>query len=104
MKTVEIIPRSRARLYSLLVAKEAEIRRRGRGTYVRVGARSQRSARWKHKMYRGSVRLLHGQDETVTATVRAPTPEEERRLLSSLLGFIDRHSGDRVDTITIHYR
>jgi len=31
-------------------------------------------------------------------------PEAERRLLSSFLGFVDRHSQDKVATITIHYR
>jgi hypothetical protein len=71
---------------------------------MRVGPRSQHSARWKHKMYRGSVQLRHGQDEVVTAKIRSPTPEEERRLLSSFLGFVDRHSAERVDTITIRYR
>lgn len=104
MKIVEIVPRNRTRLYGALVAKESAIRQRGRGTYMRVGARSQRSVRWKHKMYRGSVQLSRGQAEVVTAKVRAPTPEEERRLLSSFLGFVDRHSGDHVDTVTIQYR
>lgn len=104
MKIVEIVPRNHTRLYGALVAKESAIRQRGRGTYMRVGGRSQRSVRWKHKMYRGSVQLSRGQAEVVTAKVRAPTPEEERRLLSSFLGFVDRHSGDHVDTVTIQYR
>ncbi len=38
-----------------------------------------------------------------TAKVRAATPEDERKLLSSFLGFVDRHAGDQVTTITIHY-
>lgn len=104
MKIVEIIPRHRARLYGALVAKEAAIRKNGRGTYIRVGRKTQGSTRWKHKMYKGSVQLTHGASEVVTAKVRATTPEDERRLLSSFLGFVDRHSGDHVDTITIQYR
>jgi hypothetical protein len=103
MKIVEIVPRERTRLYGALVAKEAAIRRSGRGTYISAG-RSQRSARWKHKKYRGSVQLSRGQAEVVTAKLRAPTAEEERRLLSSFLGFVDRHSGEHVDTISIQYR
>lgn len=104
MKTIEITPRPRNQLYKVLVDKETAIQQRGRGTYMRVGRRSQRSVQWKHKMYRGSVRLLHGRDEIVTAKIRAPTAEEERRLLSSFLGFVDRHSAEGVDTITIRYR
>ena len=33
-----------------------------------------------------------------------PLLDDERRLLSSFLGFVDRHSGDQVDTIAIQYR
>jgi hypothetical protein len=54
-------------------------------------------------MYKGSVQLKRGPSEVVTARIRATTPEEERRLLSSFLGFVDRHSEDQVATITIHY-
>jgi hypothetical protein len=104
MKIVEIVPRERTRLYGTLVAKEAAIRKSGRGTYVRVGRKTQDAARWKHKNYRGSVQLKRGAAEAVTAKVRAATPEDERKLLSSFLGFVDRHSGDQVATITIQYR
>jgi hypothetical protein len=103
MKTVEIVPRARARLYGTLVAKEAAIRKGGRGTYVRVGRKTQDATRWKHKNYTGSVELKRGASESVTAKVRAATPEDERKLLSSFLGFVDRHAGDQVTTITIHY-
>ena len=104
MKIVEIVPRARAHLYGTLVAKEAAIRKSGRGTYVRVGRKSQRAARWKHKKFKGSLELNRGVSEAVTAKVRASTPEDERKLLSSFLGFVDRHAGDQVTTITIHYR
>src|SRR5262244_1714129 len=103
MKIVEIVPRARARLYGTLVAKEAAIRKSGRGTYVRVGRKSQHAARWKHKKFKGTLQLKRGASEAVTAKVRAATPEDERKLLSSFLGFVDRHAGDQVTTITIHY-
>ena len=104
MKLLEIVPRPGTRLYGVLVAKEAAIRKSGRGTYTRAGHRSRDSARWEHKLYKGSVRLAHDPSEIVTAKVRAATPEDERRLLSSFIGFVDRHCGDHVDTIKIQYR
>ena len=103
MKIVEIVPRARARLYGTLVAKAAAIRKSGRGTYVRVGRKSQHAARWKHKKFKGTLQLSRGASEAVTAKVRAATPEDERKLLSSFLGFVDRHAGDQVTTITIRY-
>jgi hypothetical protein len=104
MKTVEIVPRERKHLYATLVAKEAAIRKNKRGTYTRVGRKTRDSAQWKHKNFRGSVRLKREPSEVVIANIRSPTPEDERKLLSSFLGFVDRHSGDQVTTITIHYR
>src|SRR5262245_64475679 len=89
MKIVEIVPRARARLYGTLVAKEAAIRKGGRGTYVRVGRKSQHAARWKHKKFKGTLQLSRGASEAVTAKVRAATPEDERQLLSSVLVFVN---------------
>ena len=104
MKLVEITPRQRIKLYAALVNKEAEIRGRGRGTFFRVGRKAQSKAEWKHKKFRGSIRLARGDAEIVTARVRSSKLEEERQLLSSFLGFIDRHCGDGVSTIMIEYR
>jgi hypothetical protein len=47
VKIVEIVPRERARLYGTLVAKEAAIRKKGRGTYMRVGRKTSDRARWR---------------------------------------------------------
>ncbi len=104
MKVVEITPHKRTRLYGILVAKQAAIQKNGRGTYVRVGRTSGSSARWTHKKYRGSVQLKRDASEVITARIRAAPAENERKLLSSFLDFIDRHSQDRVATITIQYR
>jgi hypothetical protein len=45
--------------------------------------------------------LLHTPPATITARIRATAPEDERRLLSSFLGFVDSHFKDQVATITI---
>jgi hypothetical protein len=104
MKIVEITPRGSARLFGTLTDKQAAIHKNGKGTYDRVGRKSASAARWRHKMYGGSVDLKRGDAEIITAKIRAAQPEAERRLLSSFLGFVDRHSKDQVATITIHYR
>jgi hypothetical protein len=103
MKIVEISPRDHARLFDVLVTKEAAIRKKGRGTYVRVGPKRAGSARWRHKLYKGSVHLKRDAAQLIVATVRASTPETERKLLSSFLGFVDRHSQQQIASITIHY-
>jgi hypothetical protein len=103
MKTVEISPRNKSPLYSALVKREAAIRQNGRGTFSRSGAKRQGSATWKHKRFKGSVRLKRGPNETVTAKVRSGASEDEGKLLKAFLGFVDRHCGDQLLSITIYY-
>src|SRR5262249_45263514 len=104
MKVVEIVPRRRIPLYGTLVAKEEAIRKGGRGTYVRVGRKRRDAARWKHKNYPGSDALKRGEAEVLTAQVPPTSPEDERKLLSSFLRFVERLSGDQGATVTIPYR
>ena len=103
MKIVEITPRERSALYATLIKREAAIRGNGRGTFVRKGPSRQTSATWSHKKFTGSVMLKREADQGVTARIRSRVPEDERRLLNSFLGFVDRQCGEQVATITIHY-
>src|ERR1700720_2505712 len=104
MKLVEILPREHVPLFKILVDKEAAIRKNGRGTYVRVGRKTPGSTTWKHRNYKGSVQLKRSASQVIIAKIRAATPETERKLLSSFLGFVDRHSGPQIETILIHFR
>jgi hypothetical protein len=103
MKVVQVMPRARARLYDTLVDRQAAIQANQRGTFVRAGAKRRNAANWKHKKYRGAVKLARENGEGVTAKIRSSAAEDERQLLKSFLNFVDRYSGDRVSTITIRY-
>jgi len=104
MKVIQIVPRTKTRLYSALVKKEAEIARRGLGTFVRSGHRVRNSAKWRHKRFKGWVKLGRGLSEIVTAEVHTQSADQDWQLLSAFLGFVDRHFGDKVLVITIHPR
>ena len=103
MKIVEIAPRRKLPIYAALVKREAEIRRNGRGTFARKGRVRAGAATWSHKRFKGTVSLTRGDTELVSAKVRSPTPDDEGGLLKAFLGFVDRHFGNQVATITIHY-
>lgn len=104
MKLVEITPRRKAPLYGALVKREADIRQKGRGTFARQGRMRAGSATWRHKRFKGTVKLQREGTEQVSAKIRSSTPEDEGSLLKAFLGFIDRHCGNQVETITIHYQ
>jgi hypothetical protein len=104
MKVIQIVPREGLALYAALVKKEAGFRKRSRGTFYRAAASKRTSSKWRHKAYRGWVNLERGLSEVVLAEIHAPVRDEEWQMLSAFLGFIDRHFGERILAITIHYR
>jgi hypothetical protein len=103
MKIVEIMPLKKSPLYGGLVKREAAIRKNGRGTFSRRGPARSGAATWSHKRFKGSVSLKREGAELVRAKIHSRTPEDEGSLLKAFLGFVDRHFGDQVATITIHY-
>jgi hypothetical protein len=104
MKLLQIVPRRGARLYGAMVKREAEIERSGRGTFSRAGRKRANAARWKHLRYVGSIDLERAASETVTVKIKSPDPGDEARLLSAFLGWIGRHFGTEVHTVSIQYQ
>jgi hypothetical protein len=102
VKTIQIVPQTRVKLYDDLVRTQAEIRKKGRGTFYRAGPASRSAAKWKHKAYAGSVNIKRGEAGAITAKIRTP-PEREWQMLSAFLGFVDRHLRDRIASIAISY-
>jgi hypothetical protein len=104
MKFLQIIPRDGARLYGAINRKQAELRRSGRGTFSRVKARRRNAARWTHVRYSGSIQLEPGPSEALEVTIKSRERGDEARLLSSFLGWLDRHFGEQLSSVNIEYR
>jgi hypothetical protein len=104
MKTLQIEPRGGTRLYGAMIRKQAEIRRSGRGTFSRARARKRNAARWTHVRYKGSIALEPGSADEVKVEIKSPERGDEARLLSSFLGWLDRHFGDELSSVRIQYQ
>jgi hypothetical protein len=104
MKLVQIVPREKNRLYGAMVKKEADIRRRGLGTFHRAGGKKRDEAKWRHAKHRGWIKLRRGLSEVVTAEMQTTAPDQEWQLLSAFLGWVDRHFGDQLLAVNIQYR
>ncbi|HUZ31417.1 MAG TPA: hypothetical protein VMV19_04820 [Xanthobacteraceae bacterium] len=103
MKLLAIVPRDGTGLYGAVIRKQAEIRKAGRGTFMRASA-SKRASRWTHVRYKGSLKLHPGAENAVEVEIKSPERGDEARLLSSFLGWMDRHFGDRLASVNIQYR
>jgi hypothetical protein len=104
MKTLRIEPRGGSTLYAAIVRKQADIRKAGRGTFSRSGAKKADAARWTHVRYRGSIDLRRGEADAVNARIKSPDRGDEARLLSSFLGWLDRHFGKQISSVNIQYQ
>ena len=104
MKSLEILSSDRTHLYSAMIKKQAEIRRSGRGTFSRARAAKRNTARWTHVRYKGSINLEPGPSQAVEAVIRSPDRGDEARLLSSFLGWLDRHFGEHLSAVNIKYQ
>ena len=104
MKLLQIVPRDGTRLYGAMIGKQAEIRRSRRGTFLRATARKRNAMRWTHVRYRGSINFEPGPSQAVEAVIKSPDRGDEARLLSSLLGWLDRHFGEYLSSVNIEYQ
>jgi hypothetical protein len=103
MIRLTVIPRLRENLLRLLVAKELELRRKGRGTLHRSGPKKPGHEKWTHTTYPGWINLQRSVDGTLAATVHSRAADDEWKLLTSLIGFLDRHFRSSIASVTINY-
>jgi len=100
MKILQVVPRraGKTKLKTLLNAKERELRG-GRTTFFR-----QRAGRWQHKNYSGWINWDEANGGVVVAEIQSKVSNMEWQLLQSFVGYLDRHLGSKIDSITITYR
>lgn len=104
MKLLDVEPRRSSGFYSAILKKQAEIRKNGRGTFVRGKSKGRSGARWSHVRYTGSLDLQPGEGDAVSVRIRSSDHGDEARLLSSFLGWLDRHFGKHISSVNIQYR
>jgi hypothetical protein len=103
MIRVTVISKLGINLYSLLTNKEVALRRKKQGTLHRSGNKKAGTEKWTHKSYVGWITLQRCIGGTLAAVVQSKAPQEEWQLLTSFVGFLDRHFRDHITTITICY-
>jgi hypothetical protein len=99
MKIVQVVPRlnSEESLKSMMKAKERALRG---GT---TAFRRKREGQWVHVKYKGVVKWEQVTGGIVIAEIRA-SEEDDWQLMRAFVGYLDRHFGDTIESMTIHYR
>lgn len=103
MIKVSIIPKERENIYGMLVKKERDLRSKNQGTLHRSGGKKQGEDKWTHSSYAGWIRLQRCLGGITVALVQSKSPETDWQLLSSFIGFLDRHFRESISTISLTY-
>jgi hypothetical protein len=100
MKLIQANPKSdnEETILSALNAKERSLR--GRVTSFSKKGKN----KWKHVKFQGWVTVSKGAGDILFAKVQSRSPVEEGKLFEAFIGYLTRHCGDLIDTLTIYYR
>jgi hypothetical protein len=100
MKILQVVPvaNSRVRLKALLKNKERELR----GTPTAFSRKGE--GKWVHVKYPGWITWDEAKGGILIAEIHPKKGESDWQLLQSFIGYLDRHLGQHIDTITIFYR
>ena len=100
MKTIQVVPRAEieTKLKALLKRTERQLRG-GTTTFCR-----EREGRWKHVKYPGWIKWDETLGGLLVAEVHARKEQSDWQLLQAFIGYLDRHLGDCIESISIHYR
>ena len=104
MKLLQIVPREGTRLYGAMVKKQAEIRSSGAGLFPGRGQESVRPRDGRTSAIKARSILNRACREAVEVAITSPERGDEARLLSSFLGWLDRHFGEQLSSINIQYQ
>jgi len=100
MKVLLVTPRVDSDVRLAPELKRTERRLRGRGTtLVRVAA-----DKWKHVSYPGWIRFAAAPGGILVVEIQTRQEDSEWQLLQSFIGYLDRHLGAHIESVSIIYR
>ena len=100
MKVLQVVPRPGvgSKLKTLLKGTERQLRG-PHTTFERV-----REGRWKHVKYPGWIVWDGAPGGLLVAEIRTKVKDHEWQLLQAFVGYLDRHLGEQIESISVYYR
>lgn len=100
MKIIQVVPKrdTETSLKKLLKNKERELR--GRPTAFH----REREGKWKHVKHPGWITWDATRGGLLVAEIHAKREGSDWKLLQAFVGYLDRHLGENIESVTIYYR
>src|SRR5438132_549807 len=100
MKLIQANPKTDNELtiISTLNAKERSLRGKGTSFY------KDNKSKWKHVKFAGWATVTNAPENILFAKVQSKSAAEEGKIFEAFIGYLTRHCGQLIDTMTIYYR
>ncbi len=99
MKLIQVRAKSaRGSLLARLNRKERSMRDGGKTTWSKAG-----KYKLVHTTYYGWVNVYDTPDGFLFARVKSRRPDQEAMLFDAFVGYLTRHIGNRIDSMTVYY-
>ena len=100
MKILQVVPRPEAK--GKLKTRLKNTERHLRGPHTTFHRESE--GRWKHVKYPGWIRWDEAPGNLLVAEIQTKVKDHEWQMLQAFIGYLDRHLGDQIECISVHYR
>jgi len=100
MKIVQVIPKAESNSKLKTLLKNTERQLRGPHTTFE----REKEGRWKHVRYPGWIQWDDAPGGFLIAEIRTKVKDREWQILEAFVGYLDRHLGAQIESISIHYR
>jgi hypothetical protein len=100
MKILHVVPKAgnKGKLKSLLKSTERDLRG-PHTTFHRI-----KEGRWEHVKYPGWIRWEEILGGTLVAEIQTKVKDHEWQMLQAFIGYVDRHLGEHIESISVYYR
>jgi hypothetical protein len=100
MKILQVVPKPEITTNLKTLLKTSERHLRGPHTTFR----REREGRWKHVKYPGWVHWDAAPGNLLVAEIHTKVKDHEWQMLQAFVGYLDRHLGEAIECISVHYR
>jgi hypothetical protein len=64
----------------------------------------EKEGRWKHVKYPGWIQWADAPGGLLIAEIRTKVRDHEWQIMEAFIGYLDRHLGEQIDSISVYYR
>ncbi len=100
MKILQVVPKPGTNSKLKTMLKNTERNLRGpHTTFHRM-----REGRWKHVKYPGWIEWDEAAGGLLAAEIHTKVKDHEWQMMDAFIGYLDRHLGEQIESISIYYR